>query len=111
MTTRLADSLDLLDQKRALTEADRAQMAEFALGAEFARLAFQAREAAGLTRTQLGRRVGVKAGIIEALEENDFAGDGARLFARVMYALGLVVEVRAHSAAAESRRPSRRKSA
>ncbi|MBI3736409.1 XRE family transcriptional regulator [Candidatus Sumerlaeota bacterium] len=61
---------------------------------DIGRKAYDAREAAGLTRSKLARRVGVKTSDIEDLEEADYDGDALSLLRRVAEALGGRVEVR-----------------
>ena len=87
------DSIDLLDAKRPLSDADYALMDFYEFGAVVSRLLYNAREAAGLTRAQLARKLKVRASVIEDVEENDYEGDALAILRQAGHVLGLRLEI------------------
>jgi len=93
MPREIRDALDIILAKFPLTDEDLTQLAEIERTARIGQLLFDAREAAGLTRGALARRVGVRASVIEDVEENDYQGDALDILERAANALNLRIDL------------------
>lgn len=82
----------------AMTEAERAEYDAAAIEAEarlqLAELVYNARIAAGLSRTELARRAGTRQAVISAIE-NGAQAPGGVMLARIAHAIGGTLSIQA----------------
>ena len=67
---------------------------EARVNAAVAQLIYAARSKAGLSQSQLAKRIGTKQSVISRLEDADYAGHSLTMLHRIAAALGQSVEVR-----------------
>ncbi|MBI3118510.1 MAG: XRE family transcriptional regulator [Candidatus Hydrogenedentes bacterium] len=89
-----SDALEILEH----LNRDDPEMQELIREAEIrlriAQLIYDARQRAGLTQTQLAKRVGTTKGIIDDLENADYQGDSLTMLMHITEVLGRGVEIR-----------------
>lgn len=94
-----SDGVEILHHLLIGTNPDRLlELEEARADGRIARLIRQLRTLAGLTQAQLGKKLGVKAQLIDDLEDADYEGNMLAMLQRIAEVLGKEVEVRIVSA-------------
>ena len=88
------DALRIVDRIAGRDPKLRRAIADATLNAELAELLYEARARAGLTQSQLARRIGTKQPVIARLEDADYNGHSLTMVQRIAAALAVRVEIR-----------------
>ncbi len=88
------DALDILDRQNPPTADDLRWREIFRERMEVAEVIFHARTQAGLTQSELAKRVGTTASVISRLEDSEYEGHSLSMLRRIGHALGQRVVVR-----------------
>lgn len=87
------DANRILDQVTGDDEELRQMIAEQSLGAEVARLIYEARTTAGLTQAELAALIGTKQPVIARLEDAGYEGHSLSMLQRIADALNQRIEI------------------
>jgi DNA-binding XRE family transcriptional regulator len=88
------DGLRILDKLFGVHPDDGELKAQFEEQAEVAEVLFAAREAAGMTQSQLAKAAGTTQQVISQLEDADYQGHSLSMLRRIAAALDRRVEIR-----------------
>lgn len=88
------DGMKLIRQRYGVDATTDESVQQWSEAFHIAQLLYDARTAAGLTQSELARRVGSTQSVISQLEDADYEGHSLSMLRRIAQALGSHVEVR-----------------
>ena len=91
--SKTRNATQILDQMTGDDEEMQQLIAEETLNAEVARLIYEARTVAGLTKAELAERIGTKQPVIVRLEDADYEGHSLSMLQRIALALNQRIEL------------------
>jgi ribosome-binding protein aMBF1 (putative translation factor) len=90
---KTSDAIEILDRLTGEDSLRRAGIADARLRLEVAQVVYDARKQAGLTQTQLARRIGTTQSVISRLEDSDYGAHSLTMLRRIARALDLYVQI------------------
>jgi len=102
--TRTKNAVEILDRITGQDPELRAMIEEHELDLDISQKVYDARTRAGLTQTQLARRIGTTQSVVSRLEDAEYRGHSVQILRRIARALNLRLEIRFDPS--KSRRPA-----
>ena len=90
---KISSATAILDEMIGTDILLREAIAEQRINTHVARMVYEARTSAGLSQTQLAKKIGVKKSVIEQLEDADYEGNSLTILQRIGEALGRKVSI------------------
>ena len=93
-TQKTSDGMAILDSLTGDSPAMRALIAEETENLRIAKTIYELRAAAGLSQTELAKRIGTTQSVVSRLEDGDYEGHSLAMLQRVASALDKRIEIR-----------------
>jgi ribosome-binding protein aMBF1 (putative translation factor) len=93
MVKKTRDGMEIIKQRFGVDPRTDANVQAFAEDFRIAQVVYDARQAAGMTQTQLAEAIGVAESVISELEDADFEGDSLSILRRIADALHMKLRV------------------
>lgn len=94
MDKSTTDAVEILKRKFAIDPATDPEMLQIAEDFRVGQMIYDARQAAGLTQSQLAAAIGTTQSVISQLEDAEYVGHSLSMLRRIAEALNSKVEIR-----------------